>query len=288
MAQAETATTQDQGSTHLPTHGDLVKRLAETGSGQAPIDVVTFDLYDTLIELVPPRWERLATALANHLGIAADPAALRSADVAAEDYYTEENGGIPIRDRSLQEQEIFRLEYHRRWCGAAGITLDAAQIAGVRRAYRAEMEISARWHPYRVFDDVLPAAQLLQEAGVKRAIISNADGDVTEFVTHLAIYDAMDAVITSAVVGWEKPDPRTYHAALDHPAIAVAPGASLHVGDQPRSDVIGARQVGMRSALIDRYTRQPADLGRYEPDVRVASLLDLAEAVVAHNATARG
>ena len=44
----------------------------------------------------------------------------------------------------------------------------------------------------------------------------------------------------------------------------------------------------MRSALIDRYTRQPADLGHYEPDLRVASLLDLAEAVIAHNAAVRG
>jgi HAD superfamily hydrolase (TIGR01549 family) len=252
-----------------------------------PVELVTFDLYDTLIELVPPRWERLATALAT-LGIAADPAALRSADVAAEDFYTAENGGTPIRDRSRQEQETFRLEYHRRWCAAAGIPLDDAQVAEVRRAYRAEMETEARWHTYRVFDDVLPAARRLQEAGVKRAIISNADADVTEFVTHLAIYDAMDAVITSAVVGWEKPDPRTYHAALEHPAIAVEPGASLHAGDQPRSDVIGARQVGMRSALIDRYERQPADLGRYEPDIRVTSLLDLAETVVTHNAAVRG
>ncbi len=285
MAQAETATTRDQ-TTHAPAVGDIVARLAETDSERSPIELVTFDLYDTLIELVPPRWKRLATALAN-VGISADPIALRTADVAAEDYYTEENSGIPIRDRSLQAQETFRLEYHRRWCEAAGITLDAAQIAEVRRAYRAEMETNARWHPYRVFDDVLPAAQLLQKAGVKRAIISNADADVTEFVTHLAIYDAMDAVITSAVVGWEKPDPRTYHAALDHPDIAVDPGASLHVGDQPRSDVIGARQVGMRSALLDRYGRQPADLGRYEPDVRATSLLDLAEAVIAHNVAVR-
>lgn len=251
-----------------------------------PIELITFDLYDTLIELVPSRWERLATVLES-LGITADPTVLRTADVAAEDFYTEENGGTPIRDRSRQEQEEFRLEYHRRWCAAAGIPLDDDQVAEVRRAYRAEMETNARWHPYRVFDDVLPAAELLQEAGVKRAIISNADADVTEFVTHLAIYDAMDAVITSAVVGWEKPDPRTYHAALDHPAISVAPAAALHVGDQPRSDVIGAKQVGMRSALIDRYERQPADLGPYEPDLRVTSLLDLANAVVAHNAASR-
>ena len=36
-----------------------------------PIDLVTFDLYDTLIELNPPRWERLAAAACKQ-GIDAD------------------------------------------------------------------------------------------------------------------------------------------------------------------------------------------------------------------------
>ncbi|MGI8474864.1 MAG: hypothetical protein ACR2OO_00560 [Thermomicrobiales bacterium] len=69
---------------------------------------MTFDLYDTLIELVPRRWERLAAALAR-LGVEADADALRTADLRAEDFYTEENTIRPIRDRSGAEREAFRL-----------------------------------------------------------------------------------------------------------------------------------------------------------------------------------
>ncbi|HET7092582.1 MAG TPA: hypothetical protein VFI22_03865, partial [Thermomicrobiales bacterium] len=63
-----------------------------------PIRLVTFDLYDTLIEMRPPRWERLAAVCRAH-GIDADPLVLRAADPAGEDFYTVENGRRPIRER---------------------------------------------------------------------------------------------------------------------------------------------------------------------------------------------
>ena len=69
-----------------------------TFTANGPVDLVTFDLYDTLIELNPPRWERLAEA-ARKQGIAVDSATLRDADRLAEDYFTIENGRHPIRDR---------------------------------------------------------------------------------------------------------------------------------------------------------------------------------------------
>ena len=52
-----------------------------------PIELVTFDLYDTLIELNPPRWERLASAAAQQ-GIETEALILREADRIAEDYFT--------------------------------------------------------------------------------------------------------------------------------------------------------------------------------------------------------
>jgi putative hydrolase of the HAD superfamily len=107
---------------------------------------------------------------------------------------------------------------------------------------------------------------------------------VTEFVTHLEVAHELDAIVTSAVVGYEKPDPRTFHAAPDHEAIRVPAAAAIHVGDQPRSDVAGALGVGMHAALLDRYGRQPDDLGEAEPTLRVANLVDLAELVARHNA----
>jgi HAD superfamily hydrolase (TIGR01549 family) len=238
------------------------------------IRLVTFDLYDTLIELRPRRWERLASAL-SRLGIETDPVVLRAADRVAEDYNTEENGRLPIRDRPRAEREAFRFRYMTIWLDAAGLPADPATVRAARAGYLAEFETPAvETSPaggYHVFDDVLPALARLRHAGIKRAVISNADADVTVLCTHLAFAHEMNAIVTSALVGWEKPDVRTFRAALD--PLGVDPAAALHIGDQPRSDIAGARATGMRAALLDRYGRHGAD------DLGVPVVRDLVELV---------
>jgi HAD superfamily hydrolase (TIGR01509 family) len=242
---------------------------------ERPIRLVTFDLYDTLIELRPRRWERLASAL-RRLGIEADPDTLRTADRVAEDYYTEENGRLPIRDRPRAEREAFRLNYMTHWLDDAGLPADPSTVRAAREGYLAEFETPAVANPasgYQVFDDVLPALARLRRAGIKRAVISNADADVTALCTHLAFAHELNAIVTSAIVGWEKPDVRTFQAALD--PLGVDPSDALHIGDQPRSDVAGALATGMRAVLLDRYGRHdPADVG--VPVVRdLGALVDL-------------
>ena len=246
--------------------------------GDRPIRLVTFDLYDTLVELKPRRWERLGSAL-ELAGHVADLDALKTGDVAGEHYYTMENGQHPIRDRTSDAQHAFRVEHLRRWLEASGVTLDASELETVYAHYRGEFEVHAQGGAYGPFPEVVPALVRLREAGVKRAVISNADADVTEFCGRMAFAQDMDAIITSATVGWEKPDPRTFHAALDHPAIQVAPEDAIHVGDQPMSDVVGSIAIGMRAALIDRYHRQDDARGA----VVVSTLLSLSDAVVRHN-----
>jgi putative hydrolase of the HAD superfamily len=250
-----------------------------------PVRLVTFDLYDTLIELHPQRWERLQSALRN-LGIESDADVLRAADLIAEDFFTEENGRVPIRDRPKAEREQFRLKYMETWLAAAGLPADEMTVRDARQGYLAEYETPAvEKSPhggYQVFADVLPALQRLRETGVKRAVISNADDDVTELCTHMAFAHEMNVIVTSALVGYEKPDERTYRAALD--PLGVAPEDALHIGDQPRSDVAGALRIGMRAALIDRY-------GRHDPrrhDVPVFTGLDaFVDHVLAINAEAQ-
>jgi HAD superfamily hydrolase (TIGR01509 family) len=141
----------------------------------------------------------------------------------------------------------------RRWLEAAGIEADNTLATQARYGYQGELDATPRYDSYRAYDDVVESAQRLREAGVKRAIISNADADVTEFVTHLALADEMDLIVTSAVVGYEKPDIRCFQAAFEPLGIDAA--ETLHIGDQPRSDVVGALNAGMRAALIDRYAR---------------------------------
>ena len=216
------------------------------------IDLVTFDLYDTLIEIVPSRWERLGYAL-DKLDQPVHLHALRDADVIAEDFYTERNTIMPIRDLAPADQEAFRVEYMRVWLEAAGYQVTPELAKAARDGYRAELESPHWFQNYRVYPDVMETMRRLEEAGVKRAIISNADSDVFEFVTHLEMAESFDLIVTSAVVGWEKPDIRTFQAAFV--PLQVEPERALHIGDQPRSDVVGALAAGMRAALIDRYAR---------------------------------
>ena len=250
-----------------------------TFTTNGPIDLVTFDLYDTLIELNPPRWERLATAAAKQ-GIAADPLVLREADRIAEDYFTIENGRLPIRDRPKPEREMFRLELMRRWLEAAGLPHDPETTRALRLAYISEFDEVPDYAHYRLFDDVLPALRTLRRAGVKTAVISNADDDVTVVCVHFAFAPLMDIIVTSALVGYEKPDPRTYYAALE--PLGVAPERALHVGDQPKSDIVGARGVGMGAVLIDRYDRHD------DRDIpTVVTLTELADTVVSSDLARR-
>ncbi len=220
------------------------------------IELVTFDLYDTLIELHPQRWERLHRAL-ELLGVEASLDDLRDADLIAEDYFTIVNGAIPVRDRPAADRERIRLEYINVWLEAAGIPHDELLVRQARQSYMAEFETPAVTEGphggYRVFADVMDATTRLRDAGVKTAIISNADSDVTDLCIHFDFAKGMDLIVTSALIGYEKPHIRTFEAAYQ--PLGIDPARGLHIGDQPKSDIVGALNAGMRAALIDRYHR---------------------------------
>ena len=107
---------------------------------------------------------------------------------------------------------------------------------------------AARW---RAYDDVAPAFERLRSAGVKVGIISNWDTRLEGVLDGLGLGALIDTVVSSAVVGLHKPDPRIFELACER--LGVDPVTCAHVGDHYYSDVVGARAVGMRPVLIDRH-----------------------------------
>ena len=89
----------------------------------------------------------------------------------------------------------------------------------------------------------------------------------------------LDAVLVSDAIGYRKPRPEIFTAALS--ALGTAPEETLHVGDSLRADVAGAAALGIRTAWITRCVRDPAKaLAEHEgprPDLVVADLAELAE-----------
>jgi HAD superfamily hydrolase (TIGR01509 family) len=227
------------------------------------IRLVTFDLYQTLCYGQPSRNERLARIL-GELGHQCDPECFVRPNVLAEELYTIENGRHALHVRAPDERERFYAEMYELLLREAGHRHDLDFVREVR-AGMARLQNETRWLR---FDDVLPTFAALRERGLQIGVISNTSTDATVLCTELDVCERVDFVVSSCLVGCEKPDPRIFHAALElgH----VDPQEAVHVGDQPRSDALGATQIGMHALLLDRH-----NLLADEPYQRIQGLADI-------------
>jgi putative hydrolase of the HAD superfamily len=105
---------------------------------------------------------------------------------------------------------------------------------------------SANW------DVVLPGTHdLLVKLGrkYKLGLISNSDGSIAAVLKRCVIGDCFLGVTDSGVVGYEKPHPAIFHAALEQ--LGAKAAESLYVGDTYSVDYLGAANVGMKGLLLD-------------------------------------
>jgi HAD superfamily hydrolase (TIGR01549 family) len=93
------------------------------------------------------------------------------------------------------------------------------------------------------------ALDRLVAAGIRMAVISNSDGRADEGLRAAGLLDRFEFVIDSQLVGFEKPDPRIFAAALER--LGLSPEESVYVGDLYEVDVVGARAAGMDVILLD-------------------------------------
>jgi putative hydrolase of the HAD superfamily len=115
---------------------------------------------------------------------------------------------------------------------------------------------------YTVFDDVVPALERTRTLGWRNMIVSNHIPELPDLVSGLDLTRHFDAIVTSGVVGYEKPHPRLFEAALRH----VRPGEEVWmVGDNPDADchpvcALGMNAVLVRGATAGTFEREAAGL----------------------------
>lgn len=85
------------------------------------------------------------------------------------------------------------------------------------------------------------------------------------------VLGCFEALAFSDEVGYVKPDPRLFMAALEE--LGVEPGKAVHVGDSVKSDVLGAKNAGMKTVWLK--TRDQAMVA--EPDRIITKLTQLPE-----------
>lgn len=121
------------------------------------------------------------------------------------------------------------------------------------------------------YKDVTPALTALRSRGLRLGVMSDADCAWLHASISRNRFE-LDAVVCSEDVGCYKPNPKPFLAIAD--ALDVEPAEALYVGDTPRLDIVGARDIGMSAVWLNRRELTwPDDLP--PPSQTISSLLDL-------------
>ena len=108
------------------------------------------------------------------------------------------------------------------------------------------MQNSANW------DRILPGTRSALDRirnKFRIAVISNADGKIQGVLTRCGIAECFESITDSGTVGFEKPRPEIFEAALK--SMNARADESLYVGDVYSVDYVGARNAGMQAVLFD-------------------------------------
>jgi HAD superfamily hydrolase (TIGR01509 family) len=129
--------------------------------------------------------------------------------------------------------------------------------------------------------DVKPTLERLRKGGLKLGLVSNTawpaaahDPDLERF----GLKDLLDCRLYSCEIGWEKPAPQIFQAALD--CMGLAPEETAFVGDFLRYDIAGAQAVGMKG-IWKRVEGRPEDVDDYSvvPDAVTTRIGEVPEAL---------
>jgi putative hydrolase of the HAD superfamily len=145
-------------------------------------------------------------------------------------------------------EEIDLVAAARRAWRDAGIDLPAALLDEVLR-----IEQEAWWDGVRPDPDAVATLTELRRRRIRVGVCSNAPyraRSLHDQLAHVGLALHLDAAVFSAEVGWRKPHPSIFEAALD--ALGVRATEALMVGDSEEDDIAGARAMGMRTVLYQR------------------------------------
>jgi putative hydrolase of the HAD superfamily len=234
----------------------------------ADIDLLSLDVGNTLISV---DFDYLARRLAEH-GVRCGAEQLRRAEAAARPHLSRRFAapaapGAPEPFLVYLHGMLSCLDPATLGCDGDLAGLVARAAPGIRGD-----RASSLWRT--VMPRVADALDAFRRLDLRLVVISNSDGTVEQALIDAGLRPFFTEVLDSAVVGFEKPDPRIFLEAVRR--CGADANRTLHVGDMYDVDVLGARRAGLHAVLLD-----PFDDWTVQDCDRVADLWALAERLAA-------
>ena len=196
----------------------------------SPIKGVVFDLDNTLLDFMKMKEVAVKAAVKGMIEAGLDI----DEDGSYQDIITiyEEFG--------WENQKVFDV-FLKQCIGIVDNKYLAAGIVAYRRAREANL---------LAYPNVNRTLMTLAKYGIKLAVVSDAPSrEAWMRIYYLNLYHYFDVVITFDDSGARKPSAKPFQLALE--SLDIKPQECIMVGDWPERDVVGAQQIGMKTAFAE-------------------------------------
>lgn len=195
------------------------------------IKAIIFDLDNTLLDFIKMKQFSVKAAITamNEAGLEVNE---EKAYQDIFDLYVE---------KGWENQQVFD-DYLNQTVGKVSNKILAAGIVSYRRAREATL---------LVYPNVNKTLIELIKMGIKLAVVSDAPSrEAWMRLYYLNLHHVFEPVLTYDDTGVRKPSAKPFKMALD--VLNVEPEEALMIGDWPERDVVGAKQIGMKT-IFARY-----------------------------------
>jgi putative hydrolase of the HAD superfamily len=137
-----------------------------------------------------------------------------------------------------ENQKVFDV-FIKKQIGKVDNKFLAAGIVAYRRAREANL---------MAYPNVYKTLMSLAKSGIKLGVVSDAPSrEAWMRIYYLNLYHFFDAVVTYDDTEERKPSAKPFKMALD--LLKLNPNETIMIGDWPERDVVGAKQIGMKTAF---------------------------------------
>jgi len=130
------------------------------------------------------------------------------------------------------------------------------------------------------YPEVPGVLEELRSRGLRLAICSNWDWDLSQAVDEVGLSDLVDVQVSSAWAGARKPHPRIFEDTLEK--LGVEPPACVFVGDTWGPDVAGPRALGMTPVYLSRDGHWPDPTAPHDIEGEGVAVVDDLGGVLDH------
>ncbi len=206
---------------------------------------IFFDWFNTLAHYDPPREEVYRSAFKEQGFDVSFEQAYRGLLEGDRQFFSLRARGL-VKFTHLYEIEDVLTLYPSAISSAAGVlTSSDINLKIIRQAL---IQFNSRTI---LFEDVVPLLDELKKRNYILGIITNADQGVVKLINELGLDPYLKVIVTSEGARAEKPDAAIFNAAYNQAGLK--PEEVLYIGDQYKSDVLGAKRAGSSAVLLDRY-----------------------------------